>query len=223
MKVVLSPEYLAGVFDSDGSFSLSKRCRPDTPRGYGYGVTLQLTWKTTDKSRRVLEKVKQKYGGSLFESTSSGYSGRAKSLKYSVAMRKAIPLISDILPFLNLKRTQARICLEFAESRMAGKYNCHRPQTDEQWEELDYLYERMRELNTKNGKGHPGQNGRYGVIRDKKIFLVIGGERRSLDEWAKISGTPYYRILQRHRSGWSDKDAVFLPRYYRMRGKDGAK
>lgn len=45
--------------------------------------------------------------------------------------------------------------------------------------------------------------------RRNSIHLTIDGETRIVAEWARISGVHPQTIVNRHRSGYSDRDAVF--------------
>ncbi len=72
---VLSPQYLAGVFDSDGSFSIARR-HPDrkTPN---YTAVVQLTWRKSENSRMFMELLCSQYGGIFCDCKSTN---RMKSL-----------------------------------------------------------------------------------------------------------------------------------------------
>lgn len=146
----MSPEYLAGVIDSDGSISvvLKHKNRPNP----SYTISIQLTWSDTEKSRKVLNLLKETYGGSVFESKSlkSRYPNSRPVIKYSVACQKSRKLLEDILPYLLLKKDQAVLALDILNTTGYGIYGFGRPKPKDLIEKHRNIYLQMKELNTKN-------------------------------------------------------------------------
>ena len=73
--------YMAGVVDSDGSFSLVKRKKQSTVHGYHYRTIFQLTWKDTPIVEKTMEEMVKDYGGGFCPCKATG-GGRV--LKYSI-------------------------------------------------------------------------------------------------------------------------------------------
>lgn len=148
--MAISPEYLAGVWDSDGSISVarkhSKRPNPS------YIVSLQLTWSDTPKVREFLSKLTEQYDGQFYESKSmkNRYPGSRAVVKYSVSCRKSRKLLEAMLPFLQLKKEQAELALQVLNTMEYGKYGFGRPKPEALKEKHYGIYLQMKELNTKN-------------------------------------------------------------------------
>lgn len=45
--------------------------------------------------------------------------------------------------------------------------------------------------------------------RRSSVIIEIDGQKRTIAEWAAVSGVDYYRIWSRIRKGWTARDAVF--------------
>ena len=147
--------YLAGIFDSDGSCSISKHTRKDRRRGYDFRVYVQLTWRETRHTRRVLQEIRSAYGGSVFTGlTKGGYSTGSRYVKYVANAKNAAKLLEDILPYLRIKYKQAEICYRLAAQARAGQFNRWHPHSKQDWRRLEAAYNTVRRLNWKNGKGN---------------------------------------------------------------------
>lgn len=146
----ISPEYLAGVWDSDGSISVaikhSKRPNPS------YIVSLQLTWSDTPKVRKFLSQLTEEYSGQFYESKSmkNRYPGSRAVVKYSIACQKSRKLLEAILPFLQLKKEQAELALNVLNTTEYGKYGAGRPKPEDLKQKHYNIYLQMKNLNTKN-------------------------------------------------------------------------
>lgn len=51
--------------------------------------------------------------------------------------------------------------------------------------------------------------------RSDNVLITIDGETMIQADWAKRSGVPAQTIQRRRSRGWSDRDAVMLPKYVR--------
>lgn len=102
MSPILSNQYLAGVFDSDGSFSIAKRnikrCSPS------YVAMVQLSWKNTPLSVIFMDALVKEFGGSYM------FFGPSKKeyIKFSATGKVAEKIASSTVDFLFLKQEQAR-------------------------------------------------------------------------------------------------------------------
>src|SRR3990167_3799662 len=105
---MISPTYLAGVLDSDGSFSIMRykqaNNRPKTwSRKWYYRAQAQLTWTQTDKSLNVMQQIKSRYGGYILAKSDhkEKYGSNTKpTYQYIATGNAARKLIADILPYL---------------------------------------------------------------------------------------------------------------------------
>lgn len=105
--MMINKAYLAGVIDSDGSITITKRNvkRPNP----SYQGILQLTWTHNKKTREFIENLVSVYGGSFFigDSAKNRFKNGKPIIKYMITTNNLTPLLADIYPFLVLKRKQA--------------------------------------------------------------------------------------------------------------------
>lgn len=143
---MISPEYLAGVIDSDGSICLTKR-HVKRPKP-NYMIMVQLGWVDKPETRAVMDQLKEQYGGSTFivKPSKSSFSTR-DHIKYTAVGEAAEKIIRDILPHLHLKTKQAQNALR-ARELTAGAFS---PRSDECSLELDALWKNNLSINDKNG------------------------------------------------------------------------
>ena len=144
--------YLAGVMDSDGSFSIAIRHR--TRKNPNYTAMCQLTWTQNKFSLKFMQALKKQYGGSISEVKPTGFANARPCYRYMVLADKAVLMIEDILPFLQLKRKQARNLIRIQQTNK--KRGPGRTIKMKQFKEK--LYKNNISLNTKNS--------------DRKIDLV---------------------------------------------------
>jgi len=100
----ISPQYLAGVVDSDGAFSITKRhiSRP-VPN---YTGMFQLTWVLNETTQEFMDSLVSKYGGSFFIQTEkrNAFPNASKTVKYCSTGKALKLLIEDVFPHLILKK-----------------------------------------------------------------------------------------------------------------------
>jgi hypothetical protein len=141
--------YLAGVLDSDGSFSIAKR-HVNRPLK-NYTAMIQLSWKKSDISIDFMNQLVHQYGGSWAACKSTNklrsFPATADYLKYSSTGVATEKIIRDVLPFLILKKKQALNLLKLRE--LTASYVGHRP--NEISAEMEILYYFNKSLNNKNG------------------------------------------------------------------------
>ena len=145
----ISAQYLAGVADSDGSFSFGRKYNKQRAKDY-FVASFQLTWKRTLESKNVFDELVKIYGGSYFDHFTHTSFGRVRILKYCATGRALVKICNDVLPHLLLKKAHAWIALQGAElkSRQWGRGG----KPDSIWKRELELYLRMNKLNTKNKK-----------------------------------------------------------------------
>jgi hypothetical protein len=155
---MLSEQYIAGVMDSDGSFSLVRR-KWKNPRGYVYRICIQLGWKSSQESANVLKEIVTLYGGRVCTYTrkQTNLSSRCSPmLKFMCEGDEAVKMAASLLPHLRLKTRQAELIASLAKIRRAWlgdrKSAPNKPQWA--WAQEDAIYSQFLKINTKNaGKG----------------------------------------------------------------------
>ncbi len=141
--------YLAGVIDSDGSFSISQKHKARKKSNYN-GV-FQLTWTVSPLTLAFMKKLVSIYGGSFFigKKNLTQFPNSRPVIKYCICSKKVVPLIIDVLPFLHLKRKQARNILRLRSVVRHYRKGVSKSNRIIAFEQK--LYELNKELNTKNG------------------------------------------------------------------------
>lgn len=143
--------YLAGVADSDGSFSISRlhRTRPTI----NYNCQFSLTWINNENTKLALQELVNTYGGSFCmvkpKVEWEGYSNQHPYLKYCLTGQKLRTFIEDIKPYLRLKSAQASNLLQVL-SKSGKRYGWGRPRPQTISDEFALLYLRNIEENHKN-------------------------------------------------------------------------
>ena len=77
----ISPQYLAGLLDSDGSLSLTKRTDPrhSDKSKFTLRPIFQLTWSNKPECVKVLNEIAEKYNGNVCEVKISGFPTKEKT------------------------------------------------------------------------------------------------------------------------------------------------
>ncbi|HEC66758.1 MAG TPA: hypothetical protein ENI23_15900 [bacterium] len=135
--------YLAGVIDSDGSISIIKRTKQTTTRGYSYRELVQLSWVYSTPALKFMNEIKKLYGGSVFEYTKQAneFSSDSIILKYTVEAKGADKLVRDILPYLTLKKEQAKRMVKMRELK-SMQYGAGNPKPDSHWKLEDAIWKK---------------------------------------------------------------------------------
>jgi hypothetical protein len=139
----ITEEYLAGLLDGEGYFGLMKR--NGFEKGYrrkGYIPAVKMAF--TNKDAEILYVLKEKYGGNI---NSSGQRGNTKpstqwEIKSKINLKEFLP---KIIPYLIIKKPQAKLLLEFCE--MGYIHPMNKDKTD-----LNRVIEIHRELSILKGK-----------------------------------------------------------------------
>jgi len=150
----LEPAYLAGVLDSDGSISIVRRKKQKTINGFHYRAVFQLSWIKKDLTMEVLSELVVKYGGNLNE-IESRWKGQFQShnsvLKYSLEGHGLDRFLSDVLPYVKLKREQVFLAIMMRTNRREWQRMRIRTKPDWAWQKEHDIYKKFKGLNTKNG------------------------------------------------------------------------
>jgi hypothetical protein len=141
--------YLAGVLDSDGSFSVIKRNFAESHANYN--AAIQLSWKRSDLSLEFINMLAEHFGGSVSTckstNTNKSFPNTGDYVKYHTVGKSAEKLAQAVLPFLCLKKQQAQNLIDLIEITSAFKGQKQKLVTPL----LHSLYLLNKSLNTKNG------------------------------------------------------------------------
>jgi len=149
---VLSLEYIAGIWDSDGSISISKSKNHGFP---SYRISCQLTWLKFDHSEKVINEIKERFGGSIFEESREKTNfGKYKNkyIAFKSDTLNAKSLLEAIEPYLVLKKEQAKTSLKLQNlKKPRGYHGREKGYTKEEKIIFGELHEKCKMLN-KQGK-----------------------------------------------------------------------
>lgn len=143
----ISPQYLAGVIDSDGSISITKR-HVNRPNPH-YSVMIQLGWIYKEETEEFMKALVNKFGGSykVIEPTVKSFT-KKQSVKYCAFGDAAENILKEIKPFLILKSKQADNALEL---RCVVRSYSGQRRPDDCGSKLEQLWKSNAVLNDKNG------------------------------------------------------------------------
>lgn len=94
--------YIAGFFDGEGSINILTRKRPKN-------IEFTLTVAIGQKDGATLDWIKDNFGGNVYLIKRDG------SFYWSISHRNAIIFLKKILPFLQYKKPQALVAIEYYE------------------------------------------------------------------------------------------------------------
>lgn len=115
--MVLSNQYIAGLFDGEGSVSLQCGVRKDR-KGRDYHYCYPAV-RIANGNRRVLELVRGRFGGTI--QTYKILPPRRQNYALHMGGRRGRVFLETIMPHLIIKRTVAWIAFCFLEKGMRGK------------------------------------------------------------------------------------------------------
>lgn len=141
----MNSAYLAGVADSDGSFSVCLR-HYNRPKPT-YSPCFQLTWNYNAKTLEVFEQLKAKYGGSFFiqKVGRTNFNNSTPTIKYFAQGKALDKIILDIENFIVLKREQVQLIKTLRSTTIQRN-----KKSDELQKTHENIYLQMKKLNTKN-------------------------------------------------------------------------
>lgn len=133
--------YWAGFFDGEGCVTISrtysKNKRPS------YTLTVQIG----NTHLGVLEEIKERYGGGIY--TRKGVEGRTRMYDINLRSKVAEAFISDILPFLVVKKKEAELALEFRNLAVRSVYS-NRPLTEDEIQIREDFKLRLAQLKSRD-------------------------------------------------------------------------
>lgn len=138
----ISREYLAGVLDSDGSFTVAKRHlkRPNP----SYTAMIQITWLYSPRSKAVFDFLQRYYGGSYYVGKShSGFKNPKKIIKYCATGKAAHRILLDCKNCVVLKSKQVKNLLAVIDINQSIKGRRNKAAS----KVLNRIYEINKDLN----------------------------------------------------------------------------
>lgn len=115
--------YAAGFFDGEGCPRISKKNRKGRSTIYEFDCCITLT------DKNVIDWFASTFGGSVYEfpSKSRQDKGWKKTWQWSICANQANIFLKLILPYLKLKKEEAKICIKFQEHKVGNRF-CKRSQ-----------------------------------------------------------------------------------------------
>ena len=106
----MSPQYLAGFFDGEGTFYIGRQIK----NGKEYPHATVILSQSGDDGLRLLESIQLEYGGSIYQHLRPGQHKATKAAyKLYWNREEAIELINAIGDFLILKQNAANEVLTY--------------------------------------------------------------------------------------------------------------
>jgi hypothetical protein len=145
IQYVAELAYWAGFIDGEGYIGIYKyRNKDKWHKSPTYSIQIGVA--LTD--RRIIEQLCALFPGSRAK-RKHRYPNSKTQYYWQAKGNRAAIVLTELLPFLRIKKTQARLALEFHKQK--GKNPC-RPLTDSELNLREEYYRKMRSLNSK-GKG----------------------------------------------------------------------
>lgn len=106
----VTPEYIAGLADSDGSFVISKRTRKHHKPTYS--ARFMIHWKKRPYAYQILKQIQDMFGGNI--GTVMHSSG--EFYYYSLSDSKMDLFLKEVGPHVMLKNMQVKVLLALRET-----------------------------------------------------------------------------------------------------------
>ena len=120
----ISKQYLAGFIDGEGNINLGKM--PDKRLKKGWTVRYQV--RVTGQCKEIIERIQQEYGGCI-----QIKKNQKECYQLEINKKEGIyNLLKDILPYLIIKKSQAKRLYLFVKNRL----NTHKKLTDKELDKL---------------------------------------------------------------------------------------
>ena len=142
---MIDKRYLAGVIDTDGSLSITKR--HISRKNPCYAGMLQLTWILNEDTLKFMDQLVEKYGGSYFieKKVRKDRLGKKPIVKYCAMTKALISILKDIEPHLRLKKQQSKNIRNLA--KIKNKSLPFKPRLPKFSKKMEELYGYNKELN----------------------------------------------------------------------------
>jgi hypothetical protein len=134
----ISPQYIAGLADSDGSFGIAKRVRGHHKPTYS--ARFMVHWKKHPYALMILKQIQSMFGGNV--GTVKHKSGEFYT--YSLSDKSMDLFLKEVGPYVMLKSRQVETLLEL---RKSVHYRNGKVKADSLLAHQEFLYEKIKELN----------------------------------------------------------------------------
>ena len=131
--------YFAGLFDGEGCVSINKTSGGIKRKYKRNGFQLRVS--VTNTNLDILYALQNRYGGKVYIREKANARNYGNWITVS---NQTIHPLSSWLPFLIIKKEQAKVALDFQSNRKTNK-------TDDEWQKDFDNYERIRVLNARYG------------------------------------------------------------------------
>lgn len=108
----LSNQYIAGLFDGEGSICITKRTQPTYRLGYGFTLDVAICMRDLN----ILKNLQERYGGSLIKKKWVKYQ-KSNAYYWRLSNNKALSFLKEIGPLLIIKGEQASVAVSFQETK----------------------------------------------------------------------------------------------------------
>lgn len=106
----MSPEYLAGFFDGEGTFYIGKQLKNSKV----YPKAQVMVSQSGDNGLKLLKEIQSNYGGNIYQHLKPGQHKATKAAyKLYWNKKEAISLIEKLKPFLKLKLEEANLVYNY--------------------------------------------------------------------------------------------------------------
>lgn len=140
----LQVAYWAGLFDGEGCINIYRTKANSKSKTSRPSYTLQVSIDNTNEE--VLKEIYETYGGTFYTRKRKN---RTRIYCVKLCSNKAIPFLTDILPYLRIKKSEAIIALEFQEKGKRETFSPI-PLTEKELAVRESYKLRLEQLKTRN-------------------------------------------------------------------------
>lgn len=134
-------KYAAGFVDGEGYLGVVKVKRKACVGGYEYRPHIKIA----NTNREVLERFKDKFGGSICKYSEKHQSRNAKDIYvWTLTQGKVFKCLKKISKYLIVKREQSKVMLKYSKQ---WKNRTTRRLSDKDRKEREIIYIKLRKLN----------------------------------------------------------------------------
>jgi hypothetical protein len=110
----LTPQYLAGFFDGEGTISVQWNRKKGTDKKYPHSTVLLS--QSGEDGYNLLKEIQDQYGGKIYLHLRKGeYKATKNAWKLYWNKTEAIKMLQQIQPYLILKQQNAIVALEYLQ------------------------------------------------------------------------------------------------------------
>ncbi len=109
--------YLAGIIDGEGCISIYSKER-NGPRRFGLRLTIY------NSDLQLMDWITKRLGGKAVECITHRQQGRLRNYQWATEGHRAIKVLSQVYPYMVMKRKQAGIAFEFGKTLQQAHETC---------------------------------------------------------------------------------------------------